>query len=370
MKNKSKGNQQIFKDLPIVIPALNPDSKLLNLIYSLLNAQSELSIIVVDDGSNIVNEFIWDEIKSIDRCTLLRHSTNLGKGAALKTGFQYILTQLNEISGIATVDADGQHSPEDIIACMTAFKENPSHIIMGSRSFKQSNIPLRSKFGNQLTYFFLKAIHHIRLSDSQTGLRVIPSSAIPTLLSLPGDRYEYEMNMLLSLHKQHYYFKEVKIETIYLNDNQSSHFNPLLDSIRIYAVFFKYGFSSFVSFIVDIVVFYCLFHILNSGMIPSAIFIATVGARILSSLTNYFTNQLLVFKSAYTRSTLIKYFALVLLQMSASGLLVQLITERSPINSPLFIKLMIDLTLFIISFQIQKNWIFNQSNKERNLHFE
>ena len=74
----------------IFIPSLNPDKKLLKVVNDLLK-QTEYDIIVLDDGSNISNRHIFDEILKYERCHILRHAVNLGKGRALKDGFNYIL---------------------------------------------------------------------------------------------------------------------------------------------------------------------------------------------------------------------------------------------------------------------------------------
>lgn len=179
----------------ILIPSYEPDEKLLKLVRE-LTAYSFPYIIVVDDGSSKRCSDIFNEIDSCPNCKVLHHIINKGKGAALKTEMQAILYTDTDISGCITVDADGQHLPEDILKVAKSFNNNCSSLILGCRDFSTSNVPFKSKFGNIITRTVYKLTAGKPITDTQTGLRAIPFSALENFLDFPGDHYEFEMNML------------------------------------------------------------------------------------------------------------------------------------------------------------------------------
>ena len=253
-----------LEDIVVLIPAFNPDNKLIILVNALIKLGVE-NIIIVDDGSE--NQFmdIFESIKTFNQCIVLRHAINLGKGRALKTGFNYFLNHYKEFIGLITVDADGQHKCEDIIKVAKTLSDNQESLILGTRNFNEKNIPFKNRFGNLITAKVFSFLSGINVSDTQTGLRGIPYHHLLLMIKTSGEKYEFEMNMLIECIQKRIDVKEVAIETIYIEENKSSHFNPLMDSVRIYVVFFKFIFSSFTSFFVDIfsfVIFIKLFLIL------------------------------------------------------------------------------------------------------------
>lgn len=246
----------MFQDVVIVIPAYEPDDRLLELLKNIRDKENQMfDIILVDDGSGADFAPLFAIAQSNYACHLQRHADNKGKGRALKTAISYILDNFPNAKGIVTIDSDGQHTYEDMMKCLAEFLQHPDSLVLGVRTFEKS-VPLRSKFGNLLTRDVLGAMTGVNVSDTQTGLRVIPMSWLPKLLTVEGERYDFEMNMLLEAKEDNILIREVGIATIYLDENQSSHFDAIRDSIRIYKVFFKYIFSSLFSFLVDIVAFY------------------------------------------------------------------------------------------------------------------
>src|SRR5665648_22329 len=179
----------------VIIPAFNPDEKLIDLVEKL--TKMEFQIIAVNDGSGQEYWHIFDTIKARYQCDLCNHSENMGKGAALKTGIQYADVNYPECSGYITADADGQHSPEDMLSVANSLEMNPDGLVLGTRNFSKNGIPLKSICGNRITslVFFLSTGKKCR--DTQTGLRGIPRKFTELSLSISGDKYEYEMNMLL-----------------------------------------------------------------------------------------------------------------------------------------------------------------------------
>lgn len=178
------------------------------------------------------------------------HAVNQGKGRALKTGLNAALNIWPDLSGVVTADADGQHTLRDILRIIEAMREHPNALVLGSREFT-GDVPFKSRWGNRITRFVYALASGVHVSDTQTGLRGLPACAIPAMITIDGERYEYEMNVLLKLRDMKLGVVEVPIETIYIDDNSGSHFNPVRDAIRIYAVIFKYLFSSVTSFAVD-----------------------------------------------------------------------------------------------------------------------
>ena len=269
----------------LVIPAYQPDFNLLTLIEK-IHKKGDFSIIVIDDGSSPECQEIFAQVENY--VTVLRHQVNQGKGQALKTAFAYI--QSLKIPGtIVTADADGQHKIWDIFRTSNKANENPSTLVLGVRAFT-GKVPLRSHFGNSLTRILFKIQTGIAVSDTQTGLRAFTTDLIPFMMEVEGQGYEYEMNMLLEASKQ-YSILEVPIETVYINDNQASHFRPIRDGLIIYKNIFKFALSSFSSFIVDYLVY--ALSILCLSFIPSGLHLILSNglARVTSCIFNFSTSH-------------------------------------------------------------------------------
>jgi glycosyltransferase involved in cell wall biosynthesis len=222
----------------IIIPAYKPDTALLKLVKDLTLAQC--SLIVVNDGSGTAFLSIFDALAQSDQVTVLHHENNQGKGQALKTAFAHFLAHCPDTSmGVVTADADGQHLPEDIIGVCQQLQNDPQALWLGSRSFEK-NVPWRSRFGNLLTRSIFKMLVGQSLQDTQTGLRGIPRAFLHTLLKRPSAGYDFELDMLLCSFAQKYPIKQHGIQTVYKEANKSSHFNPLVDSFKIYWVMLRY----------------------------------------------------------------------------------------------------------------------------------
>ena len=220
--------------LAVLIPAWNPGAELTSLVETLIQMGCR-TVLVVDDGSSAGAQPVFQRLREMPAITLLRHAHNHGKGCALRTGFQEFLRAWPDYDGVITADADGQHAPEDIARVAAALAASPTRIILGARPFP-STMPWRSRLGNVLTRYAFRAATGVMLADTQTGLRGIPRTLLPELLTIPGDRYEYEMAALTHWCCQGCAPVEVPIQTIYHDHNRSSHFHPLRDSYGIYSV--------------------------------------------------------------------------------------------------------------------------------------
>ena len=224
------------------MPAFKPDDKLSERVSALLSV-GFARVIVVDDGSGVGYREVFGILAKSDSCDVLRHETNKGKGAAIKTALTHVLEKHGDLSGVVTVDADGQHSPEDCRRVAESLLENPSSVVLGVRDFNFHNVPFRSWWGNTWTKGVFAILYGRLVPDTQTGLRGFGRELLARLITAPGTGYEYEMSVLCRIARSRIPFSFVPIRTIYENDNASSHFHPLRDTIRIYRVIFGNLFS-------------------------------------------------------------------------------------------------------------------------------
>ncbi|WP_310602468.1 bifunctional glycosyltransferase family 2/GtrA family protein [Anaerosporobacter sp.] len=352
--------EEVKKHIGIIVPSLSPDEKLLKVVSD-LKAEGFENIIVVNDGSTPEYDTYFNQVRDMG-CHVCVHEVNKGKGRALKTAFAYVKSNIPDCTGVITVDGDGQHTIGDIIRCAEALIEHPDHLILGCRDFSSSNVPFRSRFGNQLTCKVFMVFTGLSISDTQTGLRGIPSSMLDMSLEVEGERFEYETNMLLKTKEHKIPIHEVSIATVYIEENKTSHFHPLKDSVKIYRLFFKFIVASLSSFVLDIALFALFAKLLSNAEVSSVyrIAIATIGARILSSMYNYYINRSKVFEQEEKSNKSIgRYYILAVLQMAVSALLVTVVYSIIPVNESV-IKAVIDCILFLVSFQIQREWVFKK----------
>lgn len=347
----------------IMIPSLNPDEKLVNYVNA-LSHEDFRQIIIINDGSSTEYDRIFEEISEYKKCTVLRHNVNMGKGRALKTGMEYVLKNYPDCIGIVTGDADGQHRLIDTIRVAQALEKKDDRLVLGSRDFNSPNIPARSSFGNKLTSQVFSLMFGQKLMDTQTGLRGISLKIIPQMLKVKGDRFEYEMNMLIECRKQKIEIFEIPIETIYIDENSSSHFRPVVDSVKIYWLIFK-GFLSFVitslsCTILDLCLYAVLVKLIIPNSVGSRIIIATVIARVISSVANFLVNKNVVFhKKGNLLSSAAKYYILVAVQMLISANAVNWLVHALHLDE-VVTKAIVDTLLFFVNYFIQKKFIFKK----------
>ncbi len=344
----------------IIIPSLNPDDKLIGYVDELIKA-GQKDILLIDDGSDAEHRKHFDEIIAKYDVMLLTHAVNMGKGRALKDAFNYCLTELKDFDGVITVDSDGQHTVADVLRMKEALEENKDSLILGARNFSKSNVPPKSEFGNKVTRVVMKLLYGGSITDTQTGLRAASYEVLPKFITLFGERFEYETGMLIEALKQEIPIKEIEIETIYLEENKGTHFRPLVDSWKIYKLilgtFLKYSLASILSAVLDLGLFHLLVNLFGSFALGKAVWLATAGARVVSSIFNYLVNKNVVFEAGKSKGTLVKYYLLCIIQMCLSAGLVWLLC--SVIGLPkVLIKAIVDGILFLISFRVQKKWVF------------
>ena len=348
----------------ILIPSFEPDAQLPSLVRELnqATATAELKILVVNDGSGPSFEPIFAEAQ-LAGATVIGYPNNHGKGQALKTGFGYIAANFPG-HHVVCADGDGQHAVSDIlkvaqrvqtraqVQAPTQGMKAQDSIVLGERLFS-GHVPLRSSFGNSTTRLFFALATGTWLRDTQTGLRGYPAQLLPWLQSVRGNRYEYELNILLEARARGCQLDSVPIATIYLDKNESSHFRPLRDSLRIYAPLLKFSGSSFLGFLVDTVAFLILMAATGS------LWLSVAGARAISAGINFSVNRRVVFpegRSLSLRKSAGHYFALVILLLGANyGLLLSFTQAGMP---TLPAKILTELVLFLLSFAVQKRFLF------------
>ena len=356
--------------MTVIIPAYKPDEKMIALICA-LKEENDIQILVVNDGSGAAFDPVFHKASSLG-CTLLTHEVNRGKGAAMKTAFRY-LKENSKDEIFCTADADGQHLPEDILRCLEEAKIHPEALVLGARNFDE-NVPLRSRFGNSASRVTFHILMGKKIRDTQTGLRAFHYDLLDELIAVDGDRYEYEMKVLCRFAKKKIPLREVVIKTVYIEENRSSHFNPIRDAMRVYGILFQCAFgslyqilsfiiSSLLAVVIDLAVLYILSEWVLAPFLPNEsqevirYGIALVAARITSSVANYLINRKVVFGNL---SDPVKTFTLYIL-------LVVLIFFANYGLGALFLKLGFHVLIaeitaqvlcFPVSFLVQKYWIF------------
>lgn len=348
-------------EIPIIIPSYEPDERLIELLTTLVDGKRR--IIIVNDGSSSEYDAIFkkaSEMITSGGGVLLTHEVNKGKGKALKTAFDYIIKNIPDAIGAVTADSDGQHPVICIDKVTDEFIKYPDCLILGVRNFDGDGVPWKSSFGNNLTMKVMKFVSGLSISDTQTGLRAIPIAFMRELVDFGGDRFEFEMEMLLETVGK-YDIREVNILTIYdSKEDHQTHFNPVKDSIKIYRIlgkqFFRYILASFGSFVLDILLFYIFCRVF--GDFKEYILISTIIARVCSSIFNFAINYKKVFKSNENIfKSAIKYFCLVIVQMGLSALFVTLFVNLTHGNE-VVVKIIVDTILFFISFKVQQSLVF------------
>lgn len=334
----------------ILIPAYEPDAHLLELIDAILAADPGLTLVLVDDGSGPAYRHIFDGAARLG-CRIIRHPVNRGKGHALKAGFGFAAEHFPG-QDVVCADSDGQHSVVDILRVAERAGGNPAAMVLGSRTFA-GDVPARSRFGNAATRWLFRLATGERVHDTQTGLRGYPATMLPWLRSVRGERYEYELNVLLEAKAAGYGIDSLDIATIYLDHNSASHFRPLADSVRIYAPLLKFFLSSFAGFLIDTAAFLVL------SALTDSVFAAVVGARAVSATGNYLINRRLVFEHGRHKpatATAGRYFALAVSLLAANYALLTGLAGAGIPDLPA--KLLTELALLGVSYTVQQRVLF------------
>ena len=338
-----------------LVPSYEPDEALLKVVNELL--ENAFTVVVVNDGSAPSFDEIFSKLPP--KVNYLSYEKNQGKGYALKHGFSYIKDHLDPDSLIVTLDSDGQHRVTDAIKiCDVCEKEGG--IVLGSRYFGKGT-PFKSRFGNFMarTTFLISTRH--KIYDTQTGLRAFDFSLLEMLIGVKGNRYEYEMNVLLEAVRNEISVKEERIETIYLDNNSGTHYNAFKDTLRIFKEVIKFSASSLIGFLVD----YAAFTLLT--LIPCDwahwLIACNIIARVISASVNFTINYKLVFKSQdKVWAAILKYAILAIFILGCNTLLLWVLVEQAGMNKYLA-KVIVEVTMFITSWLVQRLFVFRKKKK-------
>lgn len=334
----------------ILIPSYEPDNKLIELVNNL--KKEKLDIVVVNDGSGKEYDAIFKKINK--KSKVISYDTNRGKGYALKTGLEYIKENYKNYI-VVTMDSDGQHSVKDAINLSNYAENHLDELVIGKR-IRSEKTPLRSKLGNGITMLVYRLTTGVKVYDTQTGLRAFSNNLMDFMINVDGNRYEYEMNVLLLAPSNDIKIKEIEIETIYIENNKASHFNTIKDSYRVYKEIIKYSLSSIISFVVDYI-FFTIFSLLTT------VTLSNIFARIISASVNYTINKKVVFKSNKNVITsLLQYAILAICILTLNTCLLNILVNIG-INKYIS-KIIVEVCLSVISFLVQKRMVFKKNERE------
>lgn len=334
-----------------LIPAYEPDENMVSVARELKDKNFE--VVIVNDGSGEDKDSLF--VQATKYGTVISHEQNEGKGAALKTGLKYIRDHCFAPYVVVTVDSDGQHKVSDAIRVCEQAERYKGSLVLGSRKFT-GKVPLRSMFGNTITRFVYRLSSGVKVYDTQTGLRAFSDSLLAELIEIPGSRYEYEMNMLMTFAKEKRPIKEVWIETVYLDEeNSSSHFDTIKDSYRIYKEIIKFSVASLVGFGIDYAL-YCTL-VATSGNIE----LANICARMVSGTANYLLNRNMVFKSdAPLAKSALQYMALGACILVCNTILLK---GFAGLGINVYVaKIIAEIIMFVVSWTVQNKFIFRNKN--------
>lgn len=365
-----------------VIPAYEPDEMLIEVASEA--SASGFEVVVVDDGSVSGNSVksgkvprekydrIFGDVMSFAH--VIRYPENRGKGYAMKQAFAYIKEEYKceDSYAVVVIDSDGQHRIVDAARLVEHAAVHPGTLVLGSRK-QGPDSPIRSRIGNGITRNVFRLLSGVSIYDTQTGLRAFSKKLMDRMLSVPGDRYEYEMNMLMDFAREQVPMVELPIETIYIDNNAGSHFNPLKDSIRIYRELFRFSLSGFAGFLIDFAIFGCIVELF--GKTASVMLCANVFARLISATANYSINRNFVFagtdneyietekknKESVANSAG-KYILLAVTILALNTTLLCAVTKFIPVN-PMIAKVCIEILMFFVNFTLQRRFVFASSGK-------
>ena len=339
----------------VLIPAYQPDARLPRLILELHRADPSTKIVVVDDGSGQKFSDIF-EASATAGAHVISYEHNRGKGYALREGFTWIRDVASDSQEcVVTADADGQHTLNDIFRVGRTCTDTGKSVL-GVRKFV-GHVPARSRIGNTATSALFWLATGWKLKDTQTGLRAFPVALLPALLEVQGDRYEYELRVLLHLAKFRHPVTQISIETIYEAGNPTSHFRPLQDSARIWAPLLKFAASSGVATVID----YVLVLVLNA--LTGALFFPVIAARLVSASVNFAMNRR-VFEATGVplRRSALRYAALAVAVVAGSYTMLAVLTG---IGIPLWIaKIIADTTMYLVSYSAQSRYVFAPAQEQ------
>ena len=349
-----------------LVPSYEPDFVLLDVVNELL--ANSFTVVVVNDGSGPCYDDVFARLP--EEVHYLFYDENHGKGYALKHGLKYIKENFSDCI-VVTLDSDGQHRVSDAVRiCEECENHEESALVLGSRIFDKK-APFKNRFGNFMARLsFLISTRH-KIYDTQTGLRAFDYGLIDRMIAVKGDRYEYEMNVLLDAVRNNIPVTEVKIETIYIDNNAGTHYNPFKDTMKIFFEVLKFSASSLIGFGVDLGLF-TLFTWLSKTYFADPttevwqywLIGCNIAARVISASVNFTLNYIIVFRSKKkVWKALLQYAALAIFILSFNSLLLWLLVTKAGMYEVLA-KIIVEGTMFIVSWIVQRLFVFRKRKKK------
>lgn len=217
----------------VLIPSYNVEQTIGDVVRKI--KEMGLEVIVVDDGSTDDTERRASENNAI----VIRHIKNLGKGASIKEGFDFMLRMTN-FDTIIVMDGDGQHNPNDIQKFISRAQECDDDIIIGNRMALTKNMPFVRLATNKCMSFLLSAMCKQRIPDTQCGFRLIKREILRKI-KFESNKYDLESEILIKASRMKFKIASVPIETIYRNELSRIH--PVKDTIRFAGLLIKSYFN-------------------------------------------------------------------------------------------------------------------------------
>jgi len=179
-------------------------------------------------------------------------------------------------------------------------------------------------------------------------------------VSQKGNRFEYELNLLIEAKSAGISIVQTPIQTVYENGNKGTHFRPLVDSVRVLFPLIKFCASSLTSGIIDFILWVILVNLTDN------LLFGVVCARVLSSVYNYTVNRIIVFKSGSISGmrSAIKYFSLVIVIMLLNYFILALLTNILKVPGTLA-KILTEIFLFSAGYTVQRLFIFARTHNKK-----
>lgn len=343
----------------ILIPSYEPTHRLTDLVTELRQAAPDVGMVVVDDGSGPPYAARFASVVELG-VELVTFPDNRGKGAALKAGFRHIARQ-HPGHDVVTADSDGQHTVDDILRVAFRLRREEDALVLGVRAFSatsdQQRVPARSRFGNAVSALLFKVAAGYAVTDTQTGLRGLPASALEWANTVMGERFEYELEMLLAVPDAGLRVVELPIATVYLDHNASSHFRPLRDSARVMRPMLRFASASFAGFLIDTVVLQLVFW-LTGSLLGSV-----VAARVMSGSANFALNRRILGRGTPIMRAALKYALLAVALLGANYVWLSVLTAAGIALLPA--KLVTEVALYVVSFAVQRTIVFARGSRSR-----
>lgn len=351
-----------YSRIPVVIPAYKPNQSLIRFVRN-LNDRNVRDIVIVDDGSGVMFRNIFAQLYNELGCTIIEHAVNLGRGRALKSAFNALLSRRNpDMIGCVITDCYGSYSTEDITRIMAGLEKDSDKLIIGARIMDEALMSKSSRVGNKVQRWSYHTLLGINVTDCQSVLRAIPASYMQKLMNVSGEGYVFDTNMIIETKKNEIEVIEIPVKTRYSQRRTHQEMRTFKDNFPIYLTFAKYIFTSVAASIVDLILFTILCKILvnikSLNIASLYVALSTALARLVSATINYRLNYKLVFKTNTAQGkTFAKWVVLCIIQMALSATAVSMLHSCIGGEEVLY-KIPVDIALFFFSYYFSREFVY------------